>query len=114
MTTPTTSRVSDAMVKVAENAFWPVYLESIRVHQASKAAHSAGMRSALEAALASQGDVVAVSELDKLARKWDAKSCRDYGQKSSHAGDLRRLLADHGVTYVIGGDLSAILSRGGK
>ncbi|NID14387.1 hypothetical protein [Luteibacter yeojuensis] len=94
ITTPTTSRVSDEMLDAALKSWMG---ESIVVPFAGESR----MRAALEAALASQGDVVAVSELRALVGTWQRKA--------------DSLGFPYGEDYLgCGRDLSAILNRGGK
>lgn len=66
MTTPTTSRVSDAMLAAACDAFVESPGAFDKLAYPIRVSIRRDMRVALEAALASQGDVVAVSELKTL------------------------------------------------
>lgn len=94
MTTPTTSRVSYAMLAAAHEAY---------EEAAKQTAWDFALRAALEAALASLGDVVAVSELRALCDEWESES-KDMEAPQPYREACR----------CFAGDLSAILNRGGK
>ncbi len=98
MTTPTTSRVSETMFYVACAAYKEVSGEPVRM---------ASLRAALEAALASLGDVVAVSEVNRVLVGF-VKSKRSAGASSHYMQGY-----SDACNHIID-DLSAILNRGGK
>lgn len=133
MTTPTTSRVSDIPASDLVFEAWPPDPGGMRVyaprgvkvthtptgftcacsHERSGHANRDTALRALHAALASQGDVVAVSELRALTKYfayWDG----EVGETNTPDEDLKCGDENKERVFIRYTDLSAILNRGGK
>jgi hypothetical protein len=101
-----TSRASEDMLSAACDAFIESPGAFQKLAYPLRVSIRRDMRAALEAALSTMGDVVAVNELQSLVDEWESRNLRH----NANSFDLGM----HDGYRDAATDLSAILNRGGK